>query len=298
MANYILSCCSTVDLTEEHLNSRDIKYICFHYTLDGVQYPDDLGKSMAFPDFYKAMTNGAETKTSQVNKEDFAVYFTELLNNNPGKDVLHISFSSGLSGSCGSAMVAATEVNQAFPDRKVIVVDSLAASSGYGLLMDKCADLRDEGMDIDTLAKWVEDNRLNLHHWFFSTDLTFYIKGGRVSKTSGFVAGILGICPLLNVNEEGKLIPREKILSKKKVKEAIVKKMEKYVQNGFDYNDKVYICQSACLKDAEDVKDLVKANFKNIKGDVVINDIGTVIGSQTGPGTVALFFWGNKRNEL
>ncbi len=161
--------------------------------------------------------------------------------------------------------------------------------------MDKLADLRDEGMGIDELCDWAESNKRRLNHWFFSTDLTFYIKGGRVSKTAGIVGGILGICPLLNVDKEGKLIPRMKIKGKKKVYKAIVAKMEELADNGYDYDDKVYLCHSNCMEDAKQVALLVEEKFPKTKGKIEINNIGTTIGSHTGPGTVALFFWGQER---
>jgi len=292
---YILSCCSTADLTEEHFKSRDIQYICFHFSLDGVTYPDDLGKSIPFDKFYKAMADGAETKTSQVNVDEFITYFTPFLK--AGQDILHVSFSSGLSGSCNSAMIARDDLMEKYPDRKIYIVDSLAASSGYGLFMDKLADLRDEDMDIDELYAWANENKLRLHHWFFSTDLTFYVKGGRVSKTSGFVGGLLGICPLLNMDNNGKLIPRAKIRGKKNVIKEIIVKMEEFADNGLCYDGKCYISNSACLEDAKAVADIVKDRFPRLCGEVEINNIGTTIGSHTGPGTVALFFWGAARND-
>lgn len=293
MSDYIISCCSTADLSEEHFKSRDIHYICFHYELDGKQYPDDLGKSMKLADFYQAMVNGAETKTSQVNAEEYEKYFRGFLEQ--GKDILHVTLSSGISGSINSAMVAKQTLAEEFPDRKIYVVDSLGASSGYGLLMDRVADMRDSGMSLDDLAKWTEDNRLHLHHWFFSTDLTFYIKGGRVSKTAGFVGSVLNICPLLNMDNLGRLIPRYKIRTKKKVIKTIVDKMEEHVQDGLNYSGKCYISQSACYEDAKEVAELVEKRFPKLNGRVEINDIGTTIGSHTGPGTVALFFWGDER---
>lgn len=295
MSEYILSCCSTADLSKEHFESRDIKYICFHYELDGKQYPDDLGQSMPIARFYEAMANGADTRTSQINVTEYLEYFEGFLKE--GKDILHVSFSSGLSGSYNSAATAAGLILEKYPERKITVIDSLCASSGYGLLMDKAADLRDEGMDMETLAGWIEDNKLNLNHWFFSTDLTFYIKGGRVSKTAGSIATVLGICPLLDVDEEGHLIPRAKIRTKKKVKQAIVARMRELAIGGTDYSEKCYISHSACIEDAEDVARAVESEFKNLNGKVLINDIGTTIGSHTGPGTVALFFWGKTRGE-
>lgn len=295
MSDYILSCCSTADLTKEHFEKRGISYICFHYQMDGKQYTDDLGQSMPFEKFYQAMADGAETKTSQVNAEEYQAYFETFLKQ--GKDVLHVCLSSGISGAINSAMIAKEELSQKYPKRQILVVDSLGASSGYGLLVDNMANLRDSGMTIEDLYNWSITNRLYLHHWFFSTDLTFYVKGGRISKTSGAIGGILGICPLLNMNNEGKLIPRSKIRTKNKVIHEIVKMMEQHAYKGHKYNRKVYISHSSCYEDARKVADLVEATFPEMKGKVLINSIGTTIGSHTGPGTVALFFWGDERTE-
>ena len=293
MSDFILSCCSTADLAKEHFEKRDLRYICFHYELDGKEYKDDLGQSMPFEDFYRAMQNGAETKTSQVNAAEYEEYFESFLKE--GKDVLHVCLSSGISGSYNSANIAKDMLQEKYPDRKIYVVDSLTAASGFGLLMDKLADLRDEGMNIDELHEWVEANKLKLHAWFFSSDLTFFIKGGRISKTSGLVAGVLNICPLLNVDVNGKLVARQKIRTKRKVIEAIEKKMEEHAQDGLDYSGKCYISQSACYDDAKAVADLVEERFPKLNGKVLINSIGTTIGSHTGPGTVALFFWGDEK---
>ena len=295
MSDYIISCCSTADLTAEHFEKRDINYICFHFELDGKQYTDDLGKSIAFHDFYQAMVDGAETKTSQVNADEYKEYFAKFLE--AGRDILHVCLSSGISGSINSAMIAKAELEEKYPDRKIYIVDSLGASSGFGLLMDKLADLKDQGMGIDEVYAWAQENRLKLHHWFFSTDLTFFVKGGRVSKTSGFVGTMLNICPLLNMDHEGHLIPRYKIRTKKKVIKAIVDKMEEHAQGGLNYSGKCFISQSDCYEDARAVADLVEERFPKLDGKVEINYVGTTIGSHTGPGTVALFFWGDERTE-
>ncbi|HJC23481.1 MAG TPA: DegV family protein [Candidatus Eisenbergiella merdavium] len=293
MNNYVISCCSTADLTAEHFQKRGISYICFHYELDGKEYPDDCGKSMDFEDFYRAMDNGADTKTSQVNTEEFEAYFEPFLKE--GKDIVHVCLSSGISGVINSANVAKRELEEKYPERKIYVVDSLGASSGYGLLMDQLADLRDEGMSAAQVCEWAMEHCLNVHHWFFSTDLKFYIKGGRISKTAGFVGGMLGICPLLNMDDQGRLIPRAKIRSKRKVIQAIVDRMEENADNGLDYSGKCYISQSACVEDAKEVARLVEERFPKLNGKVEINYVGTTIGSHTGPGTVALFFWGKRR---
>ncbi|MBP3306666.1 DegV family protein [Anaerotignum sp.] len=293
MEEFILSCCSTADLTKEHFAKRNINYVCFHYFLDEKQYADDLGQSMSPADFYEAMANGAETRTSQVNVAEYEEYFEQFLQE--GRDILHLTLSSGISGAHNSAMVAKNMLEEKYPDRKIYIVDSLAASSGYGLLMDRLADLRDMGKSIDEVYQWAEENKRKVHHWFFSTDLTFFIKGGRVTKTAGFVGTMLNICPLLHVDKEGKLIPKQKVRTKKKVIEAIVKKMEEFAENGMDYNGKCYISHSACREDADAVAKLIEERFPKLDGNVLVNDIGTTIGSHTGPGTVALFFWGEER---
>lgn len=293
MEEFILSCCSTADLTKEHFAKRNINFVCFHYFLDEKQYADDLGQSMSPADFYEAMANGAETRTSQVNVAEYEEYFEQFLQE--GRDILHLTLSSGISGAHNSAMVAKNMLEEKYPDRKIYIVDSLAASSGYGLLMDRLADLRDMGKSIDEVYQWAEENKRKVHHWFFSTDLTFFIKGGRVTKTAGFVGTMLNICPLLHVDKEGKLIPKQKVRTKKKVIEAIVKKMEEFAENGMDYNGKCYISHSACREDADAVAKLIEERFPKLDGNVLVNDIGTTIGSHTGPGTVALFFWGEER---
>jgi DegV family protein with EDD domain len=293
MGDYILSCCSTADLTAEHFRERDIHYICFHYTINGVQLPDDLGQSMPFETFYRKMAEGAETSTSQVNADEFEAYFTPFLE--AGKDIVHVTLSSGISGVINSAVIAKENLEARFPGQKVYIVDSLGASSGYGLFMDKLADLRDGGMSAAELFNWAQAHKLELHHWFFSTDLSFYIKGGRISKTAGMFGRLLSICPLLNMDAQGRLVARAKVRTKHKVIREIVNRMVENALEGVDYSGKCYISQSACLEDAKAVAILVEANFPKLNGKVVINPIGTTIGSHTGPGTVALFFWGAKR---
>ena len=295
MSSYVLSCCSTADLKKEHFEKRDIHYVCFHYSLDGKDYPDDLGQTMPLADFYQAMRDGAETQTSQINITEYLTYFTALLET--GNDVVHITLSSGLSGSVNSARNAAAIAAERFPERKIYVIDSLGASSGYGLLMETLADMRDAGATAEELCAWVEENKLNMHHWFFSTDLSFYVKGGRISRAAGFFGGLLGVCPLLNMNDLGQLVPRMKIRGKQNVIKEIVQRMAECADDGEEYSGKCYICHSDCMEDAQNVAALVEKRFPKLNGKVLINDIGTTIGSHTGPGTVALFFWGSKRED-
>lgn len=296
MADYILTACSTADLTKEQFERRGIPYVCYSYNIDGTVYPDDLGQTVSFDEFYQKIADGAMPTTSQVNVEQFIGFFEPFLQE--GKDVLHVSLSSGISGTCNSAMIAAKELKEKYPERRVVVVDSLGASSGFGLFIDMMADRRDAGASLDELSAWAEENKLNIHHWFFSTDLTSYIRGGRVSKTAGFFGSLLGICPLLNMDAAGHLIAREKVRSKKKVIARIVEMMKEHAVGGLEYSGKCFMCNSACYEDARAVADLVEKTFPNLDGKVQIYSIGTVIGAHTGPGTVALFFVGDKRNDI
>lgn len=293
MDDYILSCCSTADLSASHYGERKIEVIPFHFRLGGVEYLDD--GTMPIDKFYREMAEGKMTSTSQVNAEEYEDYFEEFLKQ--GKDILHLTLSSGISGTFNSAMIARNELAERYPERKIFIVDSLAASSGTGLLMDKLADLRDEGRSIEEVRDFAEKNKLRVNHWFFSTDLTYYVRGGRISKTEGFLGNMLSICPLINVNNEGRLIPREKIRTKKKVYNRIVEIMEELADNGYMYSDKCYLSMSACPDDAQQVAMLIEERFPHIKDKILINSIGTTIGSHTGPGTVALFFWGKERGE-
>lgn len=293
MSDFILSCCSTADMPKSFFEERNVAYVCFHFNMDGKDYPDDLGESMPFPEFYKRIEEGAQPTTSQVNVDEFTNFFEPFLKE--GKDILHVSLSSGLSGSFNSASIAARDLMEKYPGRTIKVMDSLGASSGFGVLMTYLADLRDEGKSLTEVYDWAEKNKLRVHHWFFSTDLTSYKRGGRISATSAMVGTLLGICPLLNMDNEGHLIPRKKIRTKKKVIEELVNMMKEHVEDGPDYKGYCYISNSACEEDAEKVRDLVEAYCPNLKGKVLINSIGTVIGSHTGPGTVALFFLGDER---
>lgn len=295
MGDYILSCGSTADLTREQMKKRDIRYVCFHFMLDGQDFADDMGQSISPEDLYGKMTAGVEVKTSQVPISEYLQYFAHLLQE--GQDILHVEFSSGLSGSYNSACLAARELMQKYPERKIYVVDSLGASSGYGLIMETLADLRDAGKSIEQLHQWIEENKLRMHHWFFSTDLSFYIKGGRISKTAGMVGTLLNICPLLNMDNLGKLKPREKLRGKKRVIQRIVEMMAVHAEDGLNYSGKCYICHSMCLADARTVASAVEEQFPRLQGRVQIYPIGATIGSHTGPGTLALFFWGDQREN-
>ena len=294
MSDFVISCCTTVDLTKEHLEARDIEYIYFHYFIDGVQYDDDLGQTMTHKEFYDAMRGGCETKTSQINASEYEAFFEKFLME--GKDVLHICVSSGISGTFNSANIAKDMLEEKYPDRKLYVVDSLNAASGYGLLVDQAADLRDAGMDIDQIHQWLVENRQKLHAWFCTDDLTYLVKGGRVSKAAGLVGGALKICPLMHVNAEGKISAKQKVRTKKKAFKALVEQMELNAENGTSYDGKCYLCHADVQEDAQLVAGMIEEKFQNLNGKVLINNVGTTIGSHTGPGVVAIFFWGTERD--
>ena len=194
---------------------------------------------------------------------------------------------------CGVGLAAP----QVGVSRQIFIVDSLGASSGYGLFMDQLADLRDAGYSLGELYEWAMSNRKKLNHWFFSTDLTYYVRGGRISRAAGSIGNALDICPLMNMDYAGHLVPRYKIRTKKRVIRAIVDQMENCARAHTEYDGKCYLSHSNCLQDARAVADLVEERFPRLDGKVEIYDVGTTIGSHTGPGTVALFFWGQERMD-
>ena len=290
---FVLSCCSTVDLTNEIMEQRDIRYVHFNYSMDGVQHKDDMGQTVSMKDFYNAMVAGAEVRTAQVNVDEYIQFFTPFLEE--GRDVLHITLSSGISGSYNSARLAADMLREKFPERKICIVDSLGASSGSGLLTVTLADLRDRGMSIDEVYAWALENRLHVHHWFYSSDLTFYVKGGRVTKAAGWFGTVLKICPVLNMDNLGRLIPRFKVRGKQKALQELLHQMEQHAAGGENYSGRCFICQSDCEDDARKLAAAVEERFPHIDGRVQVFPIGPTIGSHTGPGTAALFFFGDER---
>jgi DegV family protein with EDD domain len=295
MNNYVLTCCSTADLSKEYFQNRDIKVVYFHFELDGIDYLDDCGESIPADVLFEKMNNGADTKTSQVSVGEYIDFWTEFLDK--GMDILHISLSSGLSGSYNSALVAREYLLEKYPGQKIYVVDSLGASSGYGLIIDTLADMRDSGIDVDELHDWVEENKLRMHHWFYSTDLSFYIRGGRISKPAGMFGQLLSICPLLNMDNKGHLMPREKVRGKTKIMKRALDMMEMHADGGRAYSGKCFMCHSMCMDEARELADMIMEHFPDLDGQVMIYPIGATIGSHTGPGTISIFFWGDIRND-
>ena len=296
MADYKITCCSTADISSEHLKKLDVAFGKYHYIIDGKDFADDLYTSLTPAEFYAKIDAGAMPTTSQVTPEELCELFEPILS--AGYDVLHIEFSSGLSGGWQSALAAQKIMSEKYPARKVYVVDSLAASSGYGLLVDKAAELKAGGMGIDELKKWVEDNRLRVRHWFFATNLAHFKRGGRVSGPAAAIGILLNICPVMDVNSQGKLIVRRKALGRKKAVKDLFASMCAQAEGGLGYSGKCYISHSMMDAEANQLKEMVEQAFPSLNGRVEIDPIGTVIGSHTGPGTVALFFFGTDKRTL
>lgn len=295
MSTYILTTCSTADYEHEFFEQRNIPYACFHYEMGDQQYVDDLYESTTPAEFYSRLKAGTQSKTSQVGVGEYQELWEPYLEQ--GLDVVHVTLSSGISGTYNSACMAAAELQERYPQRTIKVIDSLAASSGFGLLVEYMADLRDEGASLEELVDWAEANKLKLNHWFYVSDLDCLKRGGRVSATSAVLATALKICPVMDINNQGKLIPREKIRTKRRAIAELVRVMAERADGGVDYDGKCCICHSDCLEDAQALAHLVEEHFPNVRGRVAIHNIGTVIGSHTGPGTAAVFFMGRVRGE-
>lgn len=292
-ADYILSCESTADLTEEYLKERNIPFACFSFQIDGKDYKDDYGHSMGIKEFYDSLRRGLVSKTSQVPASDYEELWRPYLES--GKDIIHITLSEGISGSYNSACLAARLMLEEFPERRIYVINSENASSGYGLIMSLAADKRDEGADIDELREYILGIRDHVQAWFFTSDLTYLYRGGRLSKTACVFGTALKICPVMTVNRMGKLEAVLKCRGKKKAMEACVSKMLENCDDGNEYKGYFYICHSDCMEDAMAMKEMAENTFPNIKGKTRIFNIGTVIGSHTGPGTLGIFFKGKEK---
>ncbi|MEE3392488.1 MAG: DegV family protein [Lachnospiraceae bacterium] len=295
MNKYKIICSSTVDMPLQWFKDRDVPYISFHFNMDGKDYKDDMGQTMPLKDFYEKIKNGALPTTSQPNAEEYIEIFRPYLED--GYDIIYLELSSGISAAVNSSNIAKDTLLEEFPDRRIEVIDTFAASSGYGLLMDYALDLKDNGSSMDEVIDWIEKNKLKVHHWFFSSDLSAFYRGGRISATKAAFGTLLNICPLMNVDYLGRLIPRENIRTKKKAARAMVDKIEKFAIDGASYDGKMFMCNSACEDDAHMVIDMIEERYPQLKGKILLNTIGTTIGTHTGTGTVALFFMGETRTD-
>lgn len=291
MRNYVITTDTTSDLPKSYIEEHNITVLPLTYVLEGVTYTQDNG--LEFNEFYGKMRNGSMPTTSQVNptqaKEVFLKYYKE------GYDILHIAFSSALSGSYNSARIAAMEVMEENPDSKIVVIDSLCASLGEGLLIHKAVIMKENGKPIDEVTQYLEDNKLHVCHNFTPLDLFHLYRGGRVSKTAAVLGTMINIKPILHVDKDGRLIPIDKVRGRKKSLITLVDKMEEQIGNYIEENkrDGVFIGHGDTLEDAQFVADLIKERF-GIES-FLIDYVGPVIGAHTGAGILALFFMGESR---
>jgi len=286
---FILSSDSTTDFSDQYIKENQIHMLHLSYTMEGVNYSGIDGDKLTEKEFYAKMRAGFMPTTAQINPENAKTFFLELLKS--GKDILHLAFSSKLSGSYSSVKLAADELMEEDPSRKIVVIDSKAASLGEGLYVHYGVKLRDEGKSMEEAAQWLLDNRDKFCHYFTVDDLHHLHRGGRVSKASAILGTMLGIKPLLHVDEEGRLIPLYKVRGRKQSLDKLVDEMEARTKN--DRNEICFISHGDCLQDAEYVRDQIKKRL-GIK-HFLINYVGPVIGAHSGPNTIALFFIGDTK---
>ena len=274
------------------MRERDIPILFYSYVVDGQEYKDDMGRDPeALPRFYAFLNAGKIPATSQLNEYQYEEFLEQRLQKG---DVLHIAFGSGMTSSVKNAIRAADMLREKYPNRKIAVIDSLCSSSGYGMLVDCAADMRDRGCTLEETEQWVTENRQNVHHQFFSTDLKYYRRSGRMSGPTAMLGAILNICPIIRLDDQGKIIAYGKVRGKKAAIQKTLDTMEEHAAGGADYRGKCWICHSNCRAEAEETKAALLERFPHISGEVKICDIGTIIASHCGPGTVAVFFFGDR----
>lgn len=285
-----LTCESTTDLPLSHLSKRNIAALPYTYCVDGVEYVDDMGEFDGRANFYKLLKQGKRPTTSQINLERYKNFFRQQLSQG---DLLHIAFDSWLSNSVYNAYYAAQELRKEYPNRRIIVLDSTCGCLGYGILVDTLADMRDNGASFDELYDYAKENRTKIHHQFFSTTLAYYRRSGRVSGPAATMGNMLHLCPLLRLDKSGKIIAYAKTMGTAKAVTKTLEEIAAHVQDGADYNGKMWVAHSGCLDSANKVIDRLKAAYK--KADIKLFEIGPVIGSHCGAGTVAVYFMGDER---
>lgn len=287
MDHYQIITDSGCDLPAKWLQELDVKTVSLLVDFRGETLTDSVDEGIA--EIYAGLRKGESATTSAVNPDRWAEAMKEALEQ--GKDVLVMPFSSGLSATCQAAHMAAEELKESYPQRKIFVVDSLSASLGQGLLLYYACKKRAEGMDIESLAAWITENRLRLCHWFTVDDLMYLKRGGRISGATALLGTMLNIKPVLHMDDEGHLISMSKARGRKAAIDALAKKAEE-LGGSYD-NSTMFICHGDCQMDAEYLEKLVKERL-GVK-EVIIGYTGAVIGSHSGPGTLALFFLGEKR---
>lgn len=287
MKEFIIATDSTVDLPKAFLEENHVLTISLSYVMDGVTYKDLDG--LSHEEFFEKIRNGSLPTTSQINPEEARKALEPVVKE--GKEILYLGFSSGLSGSYNSVRMAAEDLMEDYPETKIVTIDSLCASMGEGLLLYKTLQLKEQGKNLDEIAEWVEANKLHICHNVTVDDLNHLHRGGRISKTTAVLGTMVKIKPIIHMDNEGKLVVIGKERGRKKSLLTLLDKMEKQMQ-GYQ-NDVVMITHGDCIEDAKYVEEQIRERF-GIE-NTIVNGIGSVIGSHTGAGVVAVFFMGSER---
>lgn len=291
MNQFAITTETACDLSTAFLAENDIGTTSLYVTMDGITYGPGYSEKISTHTFYEKMRQGSMPQTQQVNPEQAMSVFEPFLMQ--GQDILHIGFSSALSGSFNSCAAAAEELKEKYPDRKIIVIDTLSASSGQGLLVYHAVAMRKEGKTLEETAQWIEENKLHSCSYFTVDDLHHLQRGGRVSKTTAFIGSAIGIKPVLYIDPEGKLIPVGKIRGRKQSITALADNMEKKIGSYRGKNKVAFISHGDCLSEAEDLANTLKERFG--VEEVVINYLGATLAAHAGPGTILLAFLGEER---
>lgn len=287
---FTLSCESTTDLTLHHFDKRNIPVLPYTYVIDGQEFVDDMREGNGLALFYNLLTSGKHPTTSLINEEKYLDFFRPLLEKG---DLLHVAFSSSLSHSASNAIRAAETLKKEFPNRKIFVLDSLCACVGYGILVDMMADLRDEGKTVDEVYEWANANKLKVHHQFFSTTLTYFHRSGRLSGPAALIGNILKLCPIVRLNANGKMIAYAKVMSENKALAKLLADIAPLIKNGTDYDGRLWLAHSNYVSMATKAVAELKQTYP--KADIRVFDIGPVVASHCGPGTLSVYFFGETR---
>ena len=290
MRDYVLMTDSCCDLTDSMARELELEVLPLTMHMDGQNYPNDLaGTAISNEEFYKRIRAGKLATTSAANVGQFQDAMRKVLER--GKDIVCVCFSSALSTTYQSAVIAANDLRSEFPEAEIFVVDSLSASLGEGLLLYLAVQQKRAGLSAAELAAWVEENRRSICHWFTVDDLNFLKRGGRVSATTAFVGTMLSIKPIMHTSDEGKLVPVGKARGRKAALKALLDSIERLAIRPEEQT--MFICHADCEEEARAVARQIKDRFG--KKTIHINYIGPVIGSHTGPNTMGIFFIGTKR---
>ena len=286
---YLITTDNMAYLPEEYLKEKQLLTMSLTYLLDGQTY--NAENSLPYQEFYKKMREGCMPTTSQINPQEAKEKLAEFLKIN--KNIIHIAFSGGLSGTFNSVRLAAQELMEEQPDCRITVIDSLAASMGEGLLVYKALEQQEAGLSYEEMVEWIESNKLHVCHYFTVDDLFHLYRGGRVSKAAAVLGTMINLKPVLHVDDEGHLIPLSKVRGRKKSLNALVDGMEKQMGSWREKNDIIFLSHGDCYEDALYVQEQIKKRFGIEK--FMISPVGPTIGAHSGPGTVALFFMGEAR---